>query len=174
VGDRWARGSNEDTASAARLAGAGRNAQDPRLADGKENAMITTLAFEVPLSLAHEPAIARVTEALQAEGFGVLTRIDVKNTLKEKLGVEFRPYAILGACNPPLAHRALSHDPRVGLVLPCNVVVEQTPGGSLVRIGDPDAFMGIGDFVSDPELKEVAAEARRRLARVADALRAGA
>ena len=136
--------------------------------------MHATMAFEVTLAQSYEPAIARVTEALKAEGFGVLTRIDVKNTLKEKLGVEFRPYAILGACNPPLAHRALSHDPRVGLVLPCNVVVEETPGGSLVRIGDPDAFMGIGDFAADPELKDVAAEARRRLGRVADALRGAA
>jgi uncharacterized protein (DUF302 family) len=134
--------------------------------------MHDTLAFEVSLAMAHDTAIARVTEALKAEGFGVLTRIDVKATLQEKIGATFRPYTILGACNPPLAHRALSHDPRVGLLLPCNVVVEDAPPGSLVRIGDPHVMFHAGGLDGDPVLRMVADEARERLGRVAEALRA--
>jgi uncharacterized protein (DUF302 family) len=134
--------------------------------------MPATLAFEASLALAYEAAIALVTEALKAEGFGVLTRIDVKTTLQEKIGVEFRPYAILGACNPQLAHRALSHDPQVGLLLPCNVVVEETaPGRSLVRIGDPHVLLETGGLSGDPVLRAVGDDARARLERVAGALR---
>jgi uncharacterized protein (DUF302 family) len=133
--------------------------------------MPATIEFDVALDAPFDAAIARLTDALKTEGFGVLTRIDVNTTLRDKLGVEFRPYAILGVCNPPLAHRALSHDARVGLVLPCNVVVERTDEGTLVRIGDPDAFMRIGDFAGDATLREVAADARARLERVAVALR---
>ncbi len=112
-----------------------------------------------------------LTDALKLEGFGVLTRIDVHATLKEKLGKEFREYAILGVCNPPLAHEALSHKAEVGLMLPCNVTVEADPaGGSIIRIGDPEAFMKSGGFDQDPVLKKVGAEARQRLKAVADAL----
>ena len=130
------------------------------------------IAFEVTLPAPYEKAIEKTTEALKTEGFGILTRIDVKQTLKDKLDAEFRPYAILGACNPPLAHRALSHDGQVGLMLPCNVTVEaKDDKTSIVRIGDPDAFLKIGDFAKDAVLQGVAKEARERLARAAEALK---
>lgn len=129
------------------------------------------IAFEIPLALPYEQAVERVSAALKAEGFGILTRIDVKQTLKEKLDVEFRPYVILGACNPPLAHRALAHDGQVGLMLPCNVTVESTgPDSALARIADPDVFLRVGGFDQDAELQEVAQEARARLHRAAQAL----
>ena len=83
-----------------------------------------SLAFEAKLAQPHDRAIETVTAALKSEGFGVLTRIDAHTTFREKLGVEFRPYSILGACNPPLAHRVLSHRAEAGLLLPCNVTVE--------------------------------------------------
>lgn len=133
--------------------------------------MSQQLAFEVTLPVTYEQAIEKTTAALKAEGFGILTRIDVKQTLKEKINADFRPYAILGACNPPLAHKALSHDGQVGLMLPCNVTVEaKDDKTSVVRIGDPDAFLKIGDFAKDVVLQEVAKEARACLARAADAL----
>ncbi|MDX1376832.1 MAG: DUF302 domain-containing protein [Burkholderiales bacterium] len=136
--------------------------------------MSQQIAFEVSLSAPYERAVEKTTEALKAEGFGILTRIDVKQTLKEKINAEFRPYAILGACNPPLAHKALSHDGQVGLMLPCNVTVEaKDDKTSIVRIGDPDAFLKIGDFAGDAVLQGVAKEARERLARAADALKRG-
>jgi uncharacterized protein (DUF302 family) len=133
--------------------------------------MTRPLSFEITLPRPFDAAVQEVTEALKKEGFGVLTRIDVKATLREKLGADFRPYVILGACNPPLAHKALSHDARAGLVLPCNVVVEaEDAARSTVRIGNPDAFLGIGGFEQDPVLQDVAGEARDRLERVAKAL----
>ncbi len=128
------------------------------------------LGFNISLPLPADEAIARVTEALKAEGFGVLTRIDVQATLKEKLGQDFRPYVILGACNPQLAHRALSADAAAGLLLPCNVVVEESAGGSLVRIINPDAMMAVPGMQELPAIQAVAAEARARLERVAEAL----
>ena len=137
-----------------------------------ERKMTDNLGFEVRLDRTYEQAIEDVTEALKTEGFGILTKIDVKATLKEKLDKDFRPYAILGACNPPLAHRALSHKPEVGLVLPCNVTVEATnTNGSLVRIGDPDVFMQIGGLNRDPEVQELGREVRERLLRVVNVLK---
>jgi len=97
---------------------------------------MTEMAYDVRLDTSYDESLERVINALKEEGFGVLTRIDVHDTFKEKLGVEFRKYAILGACNPPLAHKALSARPDAGLMLPCNVVVEEVgrmlnnPGGS--------------------------------------------
>jgi uncharacterized protein (DUF302 family) len=115
-----------------------------------------------------DTALARVVAALKAEGFGVLTQIDVRATLQEKLGVSFRPYVILGACNPPLAYRALTTAPEVGLLLPCNVVVEQTDTGECqVAIADPAQLLAV---VGRPELTPIAAEARTRLERVVAAL----
>jgi uncharacterized protein (DUF302 family) len=130
------------------------------------------VGFEVRLSDTFDRALDRVTAALNAEGFGVLTRIDVHTTLKEKIGADFRPYAILGACNPALAHRALTHRADVGLLLPCNVTVETAPDGrgSVVRIGDPDVMMTVGGLDAGPPLRAVAHEARARLERVAVAL----
>lgn len=134
--------------------------------------MSQQIAFEVNVSAPYEQAIEKTAEALKGEGFGILTRIDVKQTLKEKLNAEFRPYAILGACNPPLAHKALSHNGQVGLMLPCNVTVEaKDANSSIVRIGDPDAFLQVGEFAKDAVLQDVAKEARARLARAAEALK---
>lgn len=130
------------------------------------------LSFRVELSVPYEEALQRVTAALKEEGFGVLTEIDVKATLKQKLDADFRPYKILGACNPPLAHRALSNEPQIGLMLPCNVTVEATDsGGSLVSIVNPEAMLGVDVLADSDVVCSVAAEARTRLERVAAALR---
>ena len=131
---------------------------------------MSEMAFEVVVDLPYAQAVNLVIGALKEEGFGVLTRIDVHDTLKEKLGVDFRNYSILGACNPPLAHKALSHRPDAGLMLPCNVIVEEIPQGALVRIVDPAAMMVAGDFAGDPVMEEVGGEAGVRLKRVAEAL----
>lgn len=128
----------------------------------------TNLGSTVLLKVPFETALARVTEALKAEGFGVLTEIDVQATLKKKLDVDFRQYRILGACNPPLAYRALTAAPEVGLLLPCNVVVAETAEGVEVSLVDPLGMLGV---VRRPELEPVAAEARARLDRVAQALK---
>lgn len=133
--------------------------------------MTQEIGFEVHLDLPYEAALEKVIAALKAEGFGVLTRIDVQATLKEKLGEDFRPYIILGACNPPLAHRALQTDPVVGLMLPCNVTVEADPqGGSLARIANPEMMMTVGSLEGNSSLLEVAGLAREKLERVAEAL----
>jgi uncharacterized protein (DUF302 family) len=125
------------------------------------------LGFEVRLPEDHAQAVMRVIEALKEEGFGILTRIDVHLTLKEKIGVDFRPYTILGACNPPLAHRALSVEPEVGLLLPCNVTVEhESDGASLVRITDPAVMMQFGHLSENAALREIAEETGERLSRV--------
>lgn len=129
--------------------------------------MTSQLGLNVKLHTDFDTALQKVTDALKAEGFGVLTEIDVKATLKKKLDVDFRPYKILGACNPPLAYRALSAAPEVGLLLPCNVTVAQVDDGIDVGIIDPLGMMG---FVAHPDLEPIAEEARQRLERVAKAL----
>lgn len=129
--------------------------------------MSNSLGHIVKLQTDYETALQKVTDALKAEGFGVLTEIDVKATLKKKLDVDFRPYKILGACNPPLAYRALTAAPEVGLLLPCNVTVAQADDGVEVSLVDPISMLG---FVAHPDLEPVAEEARQRLARVAQAL----
>jgi len=124
-------------------------------------------AFKVDLELPYEEALERVKAALKEEGFGVLTEVDVRATMKEKLGLDFHAYTIIGACNPSLSHRALDSDLEAGLVLPCNVVVHEEGERSVVMIADPVGMMG---SLGKPVLDEVAQEARERLARVAIAL----
>jgi uncharacterized protein (DUF302 family) len=135
--------------------------------------MTQALFFQVTMADPYETAVEKVTSALKTEGFGVLTQIDVKATLKEKLDADFHPYIILGACNPPLAHQALLSDPLIGLLLPCNVTVQETEDGSQVNIINPDAMLGIPPFSTDDRICDVAAEARTRLERVAAALENG-
>lgn len=129
--------------------------------------------MEVRLDSSYEEALDKVADALKEQGFGVLTRIDVQSTLKEKIDVDFRKYSILGACNPKLAHRALNAHADVGLMLPCNVTVEESDGGTLVRIADPGVMMSMGGFEDDPRIAEVAGEARRLLGQAAATLSAG-
>lgn len=133
--------------------------------------MSVEIGFEVGLERPYDEALDLTIEALKAEGFGVLTSIDVKATMKEKLDQDFRPYSILGACNPPLAHRALSQDAVAGLMLPCNVTVEANgDAASIIRIANPETILSVGSLEENAELSAVAQEARIRLERVAEAL----
>ena len=118
--------------------------------------------------LPYDRAVSAVRDLLKAEGFGVLTEIDVQHTLKQKLGVDFRRYMILGACNPPLAHRALNADLEIGLLLPCNVIVYEDGEDVVVSVLDPVVALGI---VGNTQLAPVAAEARARLERAIQSLR---
>ena len=119
--------------------------------------------FGTRLPLPWQEARPLVEAALKAEGFGVLTEIDVAATLLAKLGIEQAPYLILGACNPSLAHRALQADPSIGALLPCNVVLRDDAGQTIVEAMDPRVVMGL---VENPEVEAVAAEAEERLRRV--------
>lgn len=132
---------------------------------GGETMTELTYGFERRLpGLGFDDAVEKVTAALKSEGFGVLTAIDVKDTLKKKLGVDFRRYVILGACNPSLAHRALAAEPQIGLLLPCNVVVQEAPeGGVVVSILDPRAMSTLS---GNPAILPVAKDADERLRRV--------
>jgi uncharacterized protein (DUF302 family) len=131
----------------------------------------TNYATRTKLDVPYKDAVEKVTAALKEEGFGVLTEIDVKATLKQKLDADFREYVILGACNPPLAHQALTTQLDIGLLLPCNVIVHAgDDGGSEVAILDPITMMGV---VDNPDLKPVAEQAQARLQRVIQTLQAG-
>ncbi len=124
--------------------------------------------FGVDMPVAYDQAIPLVVEALKAEGFGVLTEIDVKATMKKKLDVDVQPYVILGACNPKLAYQGLQAEPELGLLLPCNVIVyDSGDGSSRISIVDPLQMLGV---VENPALQPVADEANSRLRRVAAAL----
>lgn len=124
--------------------------------------------FSKTLDVPFEQAVSRVIEALKHEGFGVLTDIDVAATMKAKLGQSFRPYRILGACNPQLAHRALQLEDKIGTMLPCNVIVQQHDGGAIeVSAVDPVAYM---QAIDNPGLAEVATEVQAKLRRVVDSL----
>lgn len=126
--------------------------------------MTTNSSMRTTVKLPYAQAVQKTTDALKAEGFGVLSQIDMQATLKQKLNVDFRRYVILGACNPPLAHRALSANLDVGLLLPCNVVVYEEGDGAVVTAVDPVAMLGI--LQGDPVAHEVAVEAGTRLQRV--------
>jgi uncharacterized protein (DUF302 family) len=128
----------------------------------------------VELDLPQQAAVHAVTAALAQQGFGVLTTIDVRATLKAKLGVDVKDYVILGACNPPLAHQALSADPEIGLLLPCNVTVRQAGGRTLVQAVDPAQLLTLTSAREQdvpPELAAIAQDASARLSAALDALR---
>jgi uncharacterized protein (DUF302 family) len=124
--------------------------------------------FNKTVNLAFDEAITRVTEELKKEGFGILTEIDVKATMKKKLDVDFRNYRILGACNPPFAHRALLAEDKIGTMLPCNVIVQElAPGAVEVAAVDPIASMAA---VDNPGLAEIATQVRAKLQKVVENL----
>ncbi|NSW53297.1 MAG: DUF302 domain-containing protein [Anaerolineae bacterium] len=134
--------------------------------------MSDILAFEVVLPVGMEEAIERLTAVLKVEGFGVLSRIDAHKIFKEKLGEDFRPFVMLGVCNPHLAFQSLNINPSVGLFLPCPVTVEEVSDGILISIGDPEVVLNHKVFQDSDIGCEVAPEARIRLMRVVDSLRA--
>jgi len=124
--------------------------------------------FSTTFAGSYDQAIEKVTEELKKEGFGVLTEIDVQATLKAKLGIEKRPYKILGACNPGYANQALDAEPDIGLLLPCNVVVREEEDGSItVAFMDPKSVLGL---VNRPEVETLGMEVREKLQRVCDAM----
>ena len=132
--------------------------------------MSTEYGFSRRVNMPYELAVEKITSALKEEGFGVLTEIDVKATLKKKLDVDFRRYVILGACNPPLAHKALSSELEIGLMLPCNVIVyDSEDGGSVVSAINPMAALGV---VDNAALLDVAEQVTEKMLRAVDSLAA--
>lgn len=127
----------------------------------------TRYGFGVRTTLPYAEAVDAIKARLKEEGFGVLTEIDVRRTLQEKIGTEWRPYIILGACNPPLAYQALSTELDIGLLLPCNVVVYEEEDGSVVEAMDPEPVLGL---VENPQLSPLAREVKERLTRALDGL----
>jgi len=134
--------------------------------------MSEKIGFEVNIKEPYESALQKLSDSLKKEGFGILTHIDVQETLKTKLDVDFRPYAILGVCNPSLAHRILVHNPEAGLMLPCNITLEtKSDGSTTCRIADPVIMLTIGKMDQDKELVIISQEAREKLLRVAQSLK---
>jgi uncharacterized protein (DUF302 family) len=123
--------------------------------------------FSKTLSIPFDAAVEKVTTELQKEGFGVLTTIDVKETLKKKLDVDFKKYKILGACNPPFAHKALQVEEEIGLLLPCNVIVFEREGKSVVSVFDP---LSMSRIMDNPAIQPIAEETKQRLQRVISAV----
>ncbi len=123
--------------------------------------------FSKTVSIPFDATVERVTAELQKEGFGVLTTIDVKETMKKKLNIDFKQYKILGACNPPFAHKALEAEEEIGLLLPCNVIVYEKGGKSVVAAFDP---MSMSKVMDNPAIEPIAAEVKQRLERVIAAL----
>ncbi len=130
------------------------------------------LGFEIRSAASRDEAVGKVTDALDVEGFIVVTKIEVDQIFGEEIGAKYRPYTILGVCNPPLAHATLTEAPQLGLVFPFNVTVEADINGSLIRIMNPEILMQTGKLARDDTIQRVAKEARQRLQRVAEALRA--
>ena len=129
------------------------------------------IGLHIELPIAFADAVERVRNALTQEGFGILTEIDLRAAFREKLGREFRPYVILGACNPPLAFSAVTADPAVGLLLPCNVTVEAAADErTIVRLTNPQALLSGSTLAGSPDLAAVARDAGERMARVAKTL----
>ena len=131
--------------------------------------MTTDIGIRTTLKVSFEQAVQATTNALKTEGFGVLTQIDVRTTLKDKINVDFRRYVILGACNPVLAHRALSANSDVGLLLPCNVTVQEVSDEIIVTAVDP--LQMLGALKEEPAIQAVAIEARTKLERVISSLK---
>jgi uncharacterized protein (DUF302 family) len=128
----------------------------------------TQYGFRKTLNTSYEEAVEKVTQGLKEEGFGILTQIDVKDTLKRKLNVDFRKYVILGACNPPFAYQSLQAETEIGLLLPCNVIVyEDNSGNAVVSAIDPESAMG---RIDNPKLKEIAAQVGTKLKAVIENL----
>ena len=123
--------------------------------------------FSKTLHITFDAAIARITEELKKEGFGILTEIDIKEAMKKKLDVEFRPYKILGACNPPFAYQALQAEDKIGTMLPCNVIVQESDGGVEVAAVDPIASMVA---VNNPKLADIATQVQAKLRKVIENL----
>ena len=132
----------------------------------------TRYGMSITVPLAYEQAVERAREALAAEGFGILAEMDIAATLRKKLDVEFRPYVILGACNPPLAHRALLAEPDIGLLLPCNVIVyaADEPGHSVVAAMDPVEALAL---TGNDAIRPIAEDVKGRLRRVLEAVERG-
>jgi uncharacterized protein (DUF302 family) len=134
--------------------------------------MTKDLGFDIELPSGFSEAIDQVKDALKQEGFGILTEIDLQAAFREKLGREFRPYIILGACNPPLAFSAINADPAVGLLLPCNVTIESIgEHRTMVRLTNPEALLATASLRASSELASVARDASERMGRVTDSLK---
>lgn len=127
--------------------------------------MANSISYKLLLSTSFDDTMRLVVDALKQEGFGILTEIDVKATLKEKLGEDFRRYTILGACNPPFAHKALTSEPAVGVMLPCNVTLDEREDGVLVSFVNPEMMMAVGELGSNAQLCEVAGQVNERIVR---------